>query len=592
MMKLSRGIIVVIVLVIAGAAYAGYSRFATSDNPVKYVLAAARIETLVLSVAGTGQVSVTSQVDLKPKASGTITTLSVKEGQRVKAGQLVASIDASDAVRAVRNAETALETAKLSLERLQRPTDELTKLQSQNALIDAKSTKANAEASLARSYEDGFNDVADAFLDFPAIMTGLSDILFLSDFNGSGWNVDGYADAVRQHFPIVQTYRDDAEVKYRAARASYDRLFQEYKSLTRDSDNAAIEELIMDAADISAEISEALKSVDNLIRYYSDKTTERGLTPKPIATTHLTKIGGFISTANGHFTSLSSMSRAITDAKEAITKAERTIVEREKSLAELDAGPDDFDVRSANIVVSEREVALADARATLADYALRAPFDGIVAKISAKRGDEVSGSTVVATLISEQKTAVISLNEVDAAAVKAGQKAVLTFDAVEGLSMSGTVASIDALGTVSQGVVSYSVIIAFDVEDERVKPGMSVSASIVSDVHADALLVPSGAVKYRGEAAYVEVPASSDGLSASMAPSGIELPVPPVSRNVSVGVTDGISIEILDGLAEGDLVVVRTVQATASQAATPTQSIIPRGSSVRIQGGGSGFRTN
>ena len=61
--------------------------------------------------------------------------------------------------------------------------------------------------------------------------------------------------------------------------------------------------------------------------------------------------------------------------------------------------------------------------------------------------------------------------------IKVGDKATLTFDAVTDLSISGQVAEIDTVGTVSQGVVSYALKIAFDTQDTRVKPGMTVSAA-------------------------------------------------------------------------------------------------------------------
>src|SRR6185503_5946600 len=109
-------------------------------------------------------------------------------------------------------------------------------------------------------------------------------------------------------------------------------------------------------------------------------------------------------------------------------------------------------------------------------YTVRAPFSGTIAKLSVDKGDQASSGTTVATIISKNQIADLSLNEVDAAKVTVGQKATLTFDAVEDLSIAGAVASVDTLGTVSQGVVSYVVKIQFTTQDERVKPGMSVNA--------------------------------------------------------------------------------------------------------------------
>ena len=70
------------------------------------------------------------------------------------------------------------------------------------------------------------------------------------------------------------------------------------------------------------------------------------------------------------------------------------------------------------------------------------------------------------------------MNEVDAAKISVGNKTTLTFDATEDLTLTGKVAQIDTIGTVEQGVVSYKVKIAFDTQDERIKPGMTANASI------------------------------------------------------------------------------------------------------------------
>jgi HlyD family secretion protein len=71
-----------------------------------------------------------------------------------------------------------------------------------------------------------------------------------------------------------------------------------------------------------------------------------------------------------------------------------------------------------------------------------------------------------------------------------GQKVTMTFDAIPDLTMTGTVAEIDTLGTVTQGVVSYTVKIAFDTDNTDVKPGMTVSAMIITNTKIDVCKVP------------------------------------------------------------------------------------------------------
>ena len=60
----------------------------------------------------------------------------------------------------------------------------------------------------------------------------------------------------------------------------------------------------------------------------------------------------------------------------------------------------------------------------------------------------------------------------------------------------------DAIGTVSQGVVTYGVTVVFQTQDERVRPGMSAAAAVVTAVRSDVLLVPNGAVRWAMSARY------------------------------------------------------------------------------------------
>ena len=99
--------------VIIGGGYLVFQNVNGSDGPIQYVTVTAEQGTLVLSVSGSGQVSVSDQVDIMPKISGDIATISIVQGKEVKAGSLLVQMDTRDAEQAVRDAETSLETAKL-----------------------------------------------------------------------------------------------------------------------------------------------------------------------------------------------------------------------------------------------------------------------------------------------------------------------------------------------------------------------------------------------------------------------------------------------------------------------------------------------
>ncbi len=172
----------------------------------------------------------------------------------------------------------------------------------------------------------------------------------------------------------------------------------------------------------------------------------------------------------------------------------------------------------------------------------------MIAELNVKKGDSISSGAAIATLITKQQIAEIALNEVDAARVKIGQKATLTFDAVDNLSITGEVAEIDTLGTVSQGVVSYNVKIAFDVQDERIKPSMSVSVDIITESKRDVLLVPTSAVKSSASGSYVETLVNNQ----------------PQRKTVTTGSSNDTMIEIIDGLQENERIITQTISASSS----------------------------
>lgn len=579
--------IIAIVLVIFG--YYGYKTFFVGAAPTRYVLAAVTRGTLISSVSASGQVSVLNQLDIKPKVSGDVVYVGVKNGQDVKAGTLLVQLDSGDAAKAVRNAQTALETAKLELEELLAPIDKLTLMQSENSLIQAKESKASAESDLVKAYEDGFNSVVSAFFDLPGIMTDADGILHGYDINKSQENASAYADMVKSYedfnFKATQ-YKDVANQSYLIARAAYDINFQNFKAASRSSANATIEALIVQTYETAKKISETIKNADNLISFINDTLVAHSLTSPKIISTHQTIVRTDTGKLNSILSGLLSIKQSIVNDKDAIVKADRSIEEKTLSFEETKAGADELTVRAKKIAVQQKEDALLDAQRTLADYYIRAAFDGMIAKLDVKKGDSVSGSSV-ATLVTKQKLAEVTLNEVDIAKVKSGQKVTLTFDAVEGLTLTGAVADMDTVGTVSQGVVSYAVKISFDTQDERVKPGMSLSAAIITDARQNVLSVPSSAIKQQGGASYVEVVAGENisDLQAATQSAGIALPSAPNFVTVETGISNDTSTEIMSGLNESDYVVART----ASSATTKT-STQGSGGNMRMMGGFVGGR--
>ena len=577
----------VTLLILAGAGYFGYAKFGKEEAGTRYILGEVKRGTIVVSVSGSGQVSSQNQVDIKARASGDITVLRVVNGQEVKAGDILAQLDSREALKAVRDAEVSLESAKLALEKLKQPADALMLLQTKNSLLQAEESKQQAVDDLKKSYDDAFTDISDAFLDLPMVMTGLEDMLYKNTINTNQWNVDAYVDAVRAYDERILAYKDDALTAQKSARRAFDANLQSYKAASRSSSTATIEALLAQTYETAKALSEAVKTASNLIDFTLDILTTRNLKVPTQTAGHKTSLASYTGTLNSHIQTLLNRLQTIQSAKDAMVNADRNVAEKIGSLEKLQAGADPLDIRSSQLSVQQRENALRDAREKLADYTVRAPFDGVIAKVSVKKGDAVSSATVLAVLMARQKLAEISLNEVDIAKIERGQKATLTFDAVERLQSAGEVFDVDGVGTVSQGVVNYTVKITFAGEDERVKPGMSVSAAVITQAKQNVLTVPSSAVKVSGNVQYAEVLAvPSANMRAENSADGVLSEVPPERVAVETGIASDIETEILSGLAEGDMVVVRTVSAASASTAPQQQSLFR----LPGAGGSSGFR--
>ena len=570
---------------ILGIGYGAYRSLRPAESP-RYVVATVAKGTIAITVDGSGQVSSSNQVDVKPRASGDVFKLPIKEGQTVKAGAILAQLDAENANKTVRDAEMNLESARLSLQKLTQPADRLSVTQAENALAQAKETKQTAQDDLVKTYNDGYNSVASAFLDLPGIMTSLRNILLGTNYSPSQSNIDYYADAVRSYDSGVTLYHDNAYNDYQTARVAYDKNFNGYKTISRFSDQTKIEAVIAETYETTRNIDAAVKSITNLIQFYEDRTTEHNQKPSALADTHLTALNSYTDKADTHVASLLSAKRTIETDQQSIIAADRTITEKTQSLEKLKSGVDALDIRSAELNVRQREAALADAKSALADYAVRAPIAGVIAKLYVKLGDQASAASALATLVATQQMAQISFNEVDAAKIKIGQKAAVTFDAIDDLKITGKVAEIDTLGTVAQGVVSYNVKIIFDTQDERVKSGMSVSAAIITDTKPDTLMAPNSAIKTQDGAHYVEMfdAPLARGKNNRNAPSA----VPPKRRLVQIGLTNDTDTEITSGLKEGDQIVVRTILAASAKPAPAAPSLFQTGGgSFRGVSGGS-----
>ncbi len=586
--KLITGIILALVLT---GSYFGYNTFVDRNKAARYLTAAVEKETLILSVSGSGQVTVLDQVDVKPKTSGKITALYINKDQEVKTGQLLAVLDLGDAQRAVSDAEIALESAKIKLEELLSSPDAQSLFKAENGLAQAErdlekakkdyeNIEADAESAISETYEDGYRDVSTSFFKLSGYMKDLKDVL------GTEQSAEEYITGYELVLGKDSLFTQKLFVDYELALSLYNKNFAFFGNVFQDDDRDTIYQLISDTLETAEAVSRALESARHMYdAVVLNETYERlniasqvdKMRPKIESdiTSVFSAIGSLQQAINTIDETLENTPGKIIDVELALKSSQEKLEDKKLALEELKAGADPLDVRSQENIVAQKETALTDAEENLANCYIRASFDGVIAKVGdVKKGESVSASTVLANLITKQKVAELTLNEIDVADVKVGQKAIFTFDALSDISTTGKVAEVDTLGTASQGVVSYGVKIAFDTDMEQIKPGMSVSADIITEAKQDVLVLPNGAIKSQGDSYYVELVEVPEEMKQQLLAnvSGAVLPQPPKIQAVEIGLSNDLSTEIVSGLEEGDIVVTSTVNQNETQSAVRTQS--------------------
>ncbi len=576
-------------LIILIGGYFIYHSATQIPSVTSYLTVKAQKSTIVASVSGSGQVSTLDSVDLKPLVSGQVMKVYVKEGDIVKANQLLLILDDQTAQKAVRDAKANLVSAQLAMQKLQQPVDQLSLVQAQNSLDQSIQSKLYAEDNLVKMYDSGYNEVANTFLDLPSVMQGIDSMLFGTDLSTNGqWNIDVYNNAALPYDSASQQYRDDAYNSYVKAAKLYDDNFTAYKVSNRFSSTSTVVSLINETYNTTKSVADAIKSIINFIQFYKGTLTAHRLRTVSLADTHLASLSNYTSQTNGHLTNLLTDQTSIKTDNDNIVNADTTIVEKTLSLADLKAGTNALDIQSQQLALQQKQNSLLDAEQTMANYYIRAPFDGQIATLAVQKGDS-AGSASVITLITQQKIANVSLNEVDVSKVKAGQNVTLTFDAIPDLTVAGVVSKIDAIGTVSQGVVNYNIQINFQTQDERIKSGMSVSAAIITNVKQDILAIPSSAVKTQGSQSYVQVLESVQLSPITTGSLQVVSKTTPRQQIVTTGLSNDTMTEITSGLNEGDIVVTQTITSGTTKTTTAQQS----STGIRIPGitgGGGGFR--
>ncbi len=255
------------------------------------------------------------------------------------------------------------------------------------------------------------------------------------------------------------------------------------------------------------------------------------------------------------------------------------------SQAELDTAFATRDQNAAALSAAKAAVLQAKADRDMAATNLvftriTSPIDGIVVSRSVDVGQTVAAAFQAPTLflIANDLTKMqilANIDEADVGKVRAGLEARFTVDAYPGETFSGVIRDVRQAPTTIQNVVTYPAVIDAPNPDRKLRQGMTASVTIITARKDDVLRVPNAALRWTpGDGVLQEAPrqaAPPQARTASAAARGAReggqqagragrvyklqdgKPVPVL---IHVGFSDGQRTELLEGLAEGDRVIV------------------------------------
>ena len=272
----------------------------------------------------------------------------------------------------------------------------------------------------------------------------------------------------------------------------------------------------------------------------------------------------------------------------------KTIYDRQKTLYDNQViSKSDFDdalfnYETAKGTVTQRYSDLQSARTNLGYANIYSPINGVVLSRAIDEGQTVAASLSTPTLFTiaqdlKEMQVEADVDEADIGQVKEGQRVEFTVDAYIGETFNGVVTQVRLDPTVTSNVVTYTVVIKADNPDLKLKPGLTATISIFTLELNDILTAEAKAINFKPE---TEILANYNTqhnlLENKNSPSKNETTLWVLGTNesitpkiVSLGASDGVNVQILSGIKQGEKLVYSLKGVSKSEAAEASKSESP-----------------
>lgn len=529
-------VIVSIVIIIIGG-YFIYKGLTKDNGGDSTILDVQRGE-VVENISVTGTVIPAKQIDLQFESSGKIRSINTKVGDQVIVGQILVQLNAGELNAQLQSYQAALDVAQVKLNQTlagNRPEDiqvyqsavdeaEIDVINKGQALIDAQS---DANNGLNNAYEDALDTLKTSYTK--------ADQALLIVFAGIREEYFGSSGSLTAN---VKDKENDAKNDLIIAKSSLD--------IAEADDSYNNIDLALDG------MNSALRSIRDALAYLraamDDPSVENSVT-----VTHEDNVNTERTSIDTQLISLTSAEQTISSTKVTnqtdlniaqanLNAAQASLNNAQDELALKKAGPRQEDIDLAQAEVRKAQANVLEYREKIGKTILRSPVSGTITNIGKEVGETAEANSVIVSIISTGNFQIeANISETEIAKVNLTDKVKMTLDALgPDETFTGQIIKIDPAETVVSGVIYYQVNSIFDVEDERIKSGMTVNLDIETGRQENVLYLPYYAIKEVDGHKYVMIVKNGNSEE----------------RTVKTGLEGENMIEIIEGLSEGEQVVV------------------------------------
>lgn len=526
---------------LAAVAYLAFAGRGKGEAQIEYRYAPAFSGEILRSTSAVGTLVPLTKVDVKSKAGGRVTRLAVEEGSVVQKGDVVAWIDPRDTRTTYDQAKADLDSASARAEqaRLSAELEDKTartrvreaEVSLASARLRLESARANAEAQpgLTRS------SIAAAQA---SVRSAEESLRLYREVTAPQTRKDVEGQASRAEADLVEA-RDEMARQERLYAKGYVSLASVQRQRTALATAEAAAATARQRRDtLDAEVDANLRASEARLRQAQEALAQEEANAVRDR-----------NTARDQATAQA----AVRAAEIALAKARDDLVQVQIRRSE---------VRNAVAGTVRSRVAVQNAQTQLSETTVLAPRDGVVTVKYLEEGTIVppgtstfaQGTSIVQIADVSRMFVECPVDEADIGSVRTSQPVRIVVEAYPGKSFRGVVRRVFPAAETTQSVTTVKVLVEVTgrpqgAKDTQLRPGMNATCEFVQFELAQALQVPQQAVRRDGERTFVLVKSSD--------------PKKPERRAVKLGQEGNETVVVLDGLREGEEVVIAEIDLTA-----------------------------